>query len=177
VKTFEQHRSFFETLSARKTDRIQGRNYIATQPELLLDLLFSAIESKQKRIHILVIWCIELHLCDHLEQLHPGFDRFLNGLPKVHNVSMRRSLSKILHFYSKAFSHRLDNQQKEKIIAQAFDWLIEPAQVATLSFALKILKTFKTHAPWVQAALRAVVEKQLPDASPGYRAAAREILK
>ena len=177
VKTLEQHLLFFETLSARKKDRLQGRDYIAAQPDLLLILLFLAMESEQKRIHTLLIWCIELYLCDHLEQLHPGIDRFLNGLPNIHNESMRRGLAKILHFYSKTFTHRLNNQQKEKIIVQAFDWLIQPAQIATLSFALKILNTFKNHAPWVEVALRDLVEKQLPTASPGYRAAAREILK
>ena len=177
VKTLEQHLLFFESLSARKTDRLQGRDYIAAQPDLLLILLFLAMESEQKRIHILLVWCIELHLCDHLEQLHPGIDRFLNGLPNIHNESMKRGLAKVLHNYSKTFAHCLNNQQKEKIIAQAFDWLIQPAQVATLSFALKILNTFKNHAPWVEIELRGLVEKQLPGASPAYRVAAREILK
>ena len=168
---------FFNSLSARKKDRLAGKHYLEKHPELLPTLLFYSIETKQARIQVVISWCIELYLIEHLDELTAYFNRYLEALPNIRNESMRRSLSKILYYYVKKEHHRLSKHQKQRIITLAFDWLIEPAQVATLNFALRIVKIFEDYAPWVRKELHAIIKKQLPDASPGYSAAAREILK
>ena len=49
--------------------------------------------------------------------------------------------------------------------------------MATLNFALRVVKILEDYArPWYEE-LHTIIKKQLPDASPGYSAAAREILK
>lgn len=83
----------------------------------------------------------------------------------------------MLFYYAKKNSAKLTPQHKGQIIALAFDWLIEPAQVATQNFALKLLRLLQDEAAWVKEELKAIVQQQMPTASPGYRAAAREIFK
>ena len=177
MKTLKPHLPFFQSLSARKKDRLLGKEYIAKYPDLLYDFLDFALIEKQERIHVIVIWSIELHLVEHPQELTLYLDRYLDKLPLIKDESMRRGLSKILFYYAKKLKKQLTETQKEKIISQSFDWLIEPAQVATVSFALKLLQLFVNEASWIKEELQAIVIQQLPNASPGYRAAARDILK
>lgn len=171
------HLEFFNRLSARKTDRQAGATYLENNPEHWEDLFLYGLNPQAQRIHIVLCWCVELYVVPQPDRLITIFNVFLERLPQIKNESMRRSLSKILYYYTQKKKAKLTADQKEKIIAQAFDWLIEPAQVATLNFALKLLQLLQDEAPWVKEELRAIVQQQLPTASPGYRAAAREIIK
>lgn len=171
------HLAFFDGLSARKTDRQAGANYLADNPEHWEALFLYGLNPEAQRIHIVLCWCVELYIVQQPDRLATIFNIFLERLPQLKNESMRRSLSKILYYYVRKYTTKLTADQKEKIIAQAFEWLIEPAQVATLNFALKLLQLLQNEANWVKEELRAIVQQQLPTASPGYRAAAREIFK
>ena len=126
---------------------------------------------------MVISWCIELYLIEHLDELTAYLNRYLEALPKIKNESMRRPLSKILYYYVKKEHHHLSEHQKQHIITLAFDWLIEPAQVATLNFALRIVKILEDYASLGTKGIARNYKKQLPAASPGYSAAAREILK
>ena len=171
------HLPFFESLSARKKDRLAGCQYIATHANDWETFLWYAMAPKSNRLKVIITWCLELYLIEHPLLLKTILNTYLKKLLHIKNESMRRSLSKVLYYYVKNKNTVLTDRQIDRIITQAFDWLIEPAQVATLNFALKLLQHFQDHAPWVQEEVKAIVVQQLPTASPGYKAAAREILK
>ena len=177
MSVLASHLSFFNTLSARKKDRQAGAQYLADHPEQWQALFAYGLNPQAERIHIILCWCAELYLVPQPDRLSPQLDTFLHQLALIQNESMRRSLSKILYYYVRHFEKQLTQEQKEQIITLAFDWLIAPAQVATLNFALKLLQILQKEAPWIREELRAIVKQQLPTASPGYRAAAREIFK
>ena len=171
------HLPFFESLSARKKDRLAGCQYIATHANDWEAFLWYAMAPKSNRLKVIITWCLELYLIEHPLLLKTILNTYLEKLPQIKDESMRRALSKVLYYYVKNKKTALTDRQIDRIITQAFDWLIEPAQVATLNFALKLLQHFQDHAPWVQEEVKAIVVQQLPTASPGYKAAAREILK
>ncbi len=177
MAALESHLAFFEGLSARRADRLLGAAYLADHPEHWEGLFLFSLNPKAKRIHVVLCWCVELYIIPQPDLLQASFNHFLEQLPKIKNESMRRSLSKMLFYYAKKNSAKLTPQHKGQIIALAFDWLIEPAQVATQNFALKLLRLLQDEAAWVKEELKAIVQQQMPTASPGYRAAAREIFK
>lgn len=177
MDSLAKHLAYFETLTARKADRVAGANYLSNHPDQWHEIFLFALNPKGDRIHVLICWCVELFVVANPTVLTPHFDVFLKGIATITNESMRRSLSKILFYYITKKRVSITKKQIDDSITQAFDWLIEPAQVATLNFSLKILQCFQEERPWVKEELRALVQQQLPTASPGYRAAAREILK
>ena len=167
---------FLDRLSARRTDREKGKNFVVAQPEYVPAMVGFALDSSQARRQSISAWIMELYFLERLESLTPSLPQLLTTLPAVQNESVRRPMSKLLYYFYKKHPNRFDPPQKEQLIALAFDWLLAPAKVATQNFAIKTLYLLRQEAPWILPELQALIKKQWPTASPGFKAAGREIL-
>jgi hypothetical protein len=134
-----------------------------------------ALESSAEKTQQRSAWVMEIYFLEQLDALKKYLPLLLAKTPEIEHESVRRPISKLLYHYSK--SNALTTKQIDQVVAIAFDWLIAPAQVATLNFALRILHHYQNHKPWIKGQLVEIVKQQLPNASAGYRSAAREILK
>lgn len=167
---------FLDRLSARRTDREKGKNFVVAHPKYVPAMIDFALDSSQARRQAISAWIMEIYFFEHMESLTPWLPQLLTALPAVQNESVRRPMSKLLYYFYKKHPNRFYPPQKEQLIALAFDWLLAPAKVATQNFAIKTLYLLRQEAPWILPELQALIKKQWPTASPGFKAAAREIL-
>ena len=177
MATATTYENFIVSLSARRTDREKGAQEMKNHPEWEATMVATALNPKAGRKQQISAWIMELYFLEQLPTLGHYLPKILDAIPKITNESVRRPLSKLLYYYITTSNNTIETQTIDRIIAIAFDWLIAPAQVATLNFALRILNYYQDHEPWIKEELLSIVKQQLPNASAGYHAAAREILK
>ena len=177
MATATAYNDFIATLSARRADREKGAQEMKKHPEWEATMVATALNPKAGRKQQISAWILELYFLEQLPTLGQYLPKILDAIPEITNESVRRPLSKLLYYYITASNTHLETKTIDRIVAIAFDWLIAPAQVATLNFALRILNHYRNHKPWIKEELIHIVKQQLPNASAGYHAAAREILK
>lgn len=170
---------FFNPLNASLSDRKKGAAFIKQHPQYFETLFQNALHNEGERFHVICSWILEMVLLDDLNKLKPKLDEFLAALPKIKNESMRRPLSKILYHFllKKENQELLCEMQCDQIIVVCFDWIIKPAQVATFSFALKIIELLKKQRPEVRQLLQDALHNGFEDATPGMLVAIRRVLK
>lgn len=166
-------------LKASRVDRQSAASFVKKHPKTLIQLLHWALTPKRKRLHQAAAWVLEFVLIEKINWLHPHFDYFLKKLPKISSESSKRPLSKILYYYMRSKTHydQLSPQQKKKIIALCFDWILLPSKTATLAFAIKILILLQKEYPWIAENLQDYIQNQMPNPSPGLQASIRSIFK
>jgi len=168
--------NLLDQLSARRTDRELGKTFVQKHPQLIPIMVSYSLKNNSAQRQVMSAWIMECYFMDNLLELTTYVPIILNKIASIKNESVRRSLSKLLFYFCKNPSANLTKKQNELLVSIAFDWLIFPAKVATQSFAIKILIQLQNHATWILPELKAVIKKQLPTASPGFKAAARELL-
>lgn len=168
--------AYLKTLNASIDSRNEGAAYINKKPNLLPELFELATQKRAHREHLTAAWVLEVYILKDLSQFDPYWIKLLKRLPEIKHESMRRPLSKILYTYLQKNFKDINSKQKDAILSICFDWLLEPAAVATQNYALRCLYRLRNHQDWVQEELVAIVREQYPHATPGYRAAARQIL-
>ena len=168
---------YLSHLNASITDRKAGVEFFHKHPEAIPQLFEWATHGQSERVHVISAWIFEMYVMEDIDRLTPYWQKLLDRMPSLTNESIRRPLSKICYNYLKTFEDQISDQQKDSILSTAFDWLTEPAAVATQNFAMKSLYLLRDHQHWVQEQLVAVVKSQYPTGSPGYKSAARQILK
>lgn len=168
---------YLSHLKASITDRKAGVEFFHNHPEAIPQLFEWATQGQSQRVHIISAWIFEMYVMEDINRLSPYWQKFLDRMPTHTNESIRRPLSKICYTYLKTFENKISDQQKDAILNVAFDWLTEPAAVATQNFAMKSLYLLRNHQDWVHEQLVEVVKSQYPTGSPGYKSAARQIIK
>jgi hypothetical protein len=157
--------------------RDQGVAFINQHPEFFPSLLELTCTPQEKRENILASWILEKYVIEKLSCLDSHLIIFLKGAKQQTNESKKRAMAKILYYYCRNEDRRklLSTQKIDLIIDICFSYLLTFKQLAPLCFALKTLHFFRKHQAWIEEEMQAFVEKNLPNSSPGFRAAVRQI--
>jgi len=128
-------------------------------------------------------WVIEFVCKYDLAVLYPYLEAFTAGLSNLRHESAIRPMAKCCEMLAEARAAGgvkrppLSTGQREQIIAACFDWLIGPFPVAPRAYSMQTLYLLGREAPWVHEELKALLQREYPQGSPGYQARARRILK
>lgn len=130
-------------------------------------------------------WVAEFVCKQDLGALFPHLEALAEGLAGLRSDSSIRAMAKICEMLAEAYcapqakgpSPPLSREQRERITAACFDWLIGPHQVAPQAYSMRTLYLLGLEEAWVHGELRAVLEQGYPGGSAAYRARARHILK
>lgn len=98
------------------------------------------------------------------------------------NSSSRRCLAKIFNFAinehkNKNSTFQLNRTLRTNIIELSFLWLISEEKTAVKVFSMQNIYDLREDEPWIEAELMAILEKDLPGSSAGYKSRASKILR
>jgi len=170
--------------NAKRIYRDNAANFICQHPETFLYLI-KLVFDKQSKHSIKATWVLEIVCLGNLRFLIPYFDYFTKSLKEISDESALRPLSKICAFLSRSYflnkdpylKNKLTGKQKERIVENSFDWIIEEHKVATQVFAMDTLYLMGKEYNWIHKELKLILQKNASSGSAGYQAHARNILK
>lgn len=173
-----------EMVNAKRIYRDAVTKFVIDNKEtipFLVELTFG----DQKKVAIKSSWVLELVCLQNINYLDSSIDYFIDNIDRPSDESILRPLAKICFLIAKAYFSKTDNlikskiteSHKNKIITLSFDWLITDHNVANHVYAMDTLFLFGKEYNWIPTELMLVLEKQIPDASPGYQVRAKRILK
>ena len=164
------------TSSAATENRNSILNFVIENPNSMVDLTTIAFDVKDKNHHK-AVWIIEMIAEINPVLLTPFLDTICEILSEFKNHSAVRGMSRTIYFISTSKEITLTKTQKEKITETAMDWLIGDARIAPKVFAMRTLSEFSTKHHWIKEALTNVLSENYLKQSPGYKAAAKAVLK
>lgn len=159
-------------------DRLCGE--VLADPALFAIVMEMALNCENEHHHK-ACWTLELILESNIRWLTTHCDSFTAVLGDYKHEGALRSISKICMFA--ALQHEKENYgflsdaQLNSIITSCFDWLIGDAKVATKAYAMRTLYCMGKGQPWIHDELKHILTQGFPNHSPGYKAAAKDILK
>ena len=62
------------------------------------------------------------------------------------------------------------------MIATGFDWMISDQKVAVKAYSMETLYIFGKENPWVHKELQLILEQEISNGSPAYKARGKKIL-
>jgi hypothetical protein len=144
----------------------------------LLSYLIQMATAIDDKAHHKAVWIIELLAENKCELLIPYFDKLIEVAPKYKNESAIRGISRTINFIVKSKVIKINELQEQLIIELCFDWLInEKIRIAPKVFAIYTLLELSKNHDWILKNLASIVEKDLHNQRPGYKAAAKRVLK
>lgn len=150
---------------------------VLSHKELLKDVIKMATDTNDK-FHYKAVWIIEQLAEKHCELLVPYINKLIKTAPLYKHESAIRGMSRTIYFIIKSKKTTLTKTQEDKIIALCFDWLINSKiRLAPKVFAIYTLELMSIQQPWVHKDLVSIIEKDTQNQSPGYKAAAKRVLK
>ena len=170
--------------NAKRIYRDQVTKFVIENEETIAFLVEFTFGS-QKDVAIKSSWVLELVCLQNINFLAPNLDFFIENIDKPSDESILRPLAKICFLITEAYYFNADKliklkikeNQKNKIIEVAFDWLINKHNVANQAYAMDTLFLFGKEYNWIPTELKLVLEKHIMNASPGYQVRAKRILK
>ena len=120
-----------------------------------------------------------------LKLLLPHLELFTKNLHKLNVNGPLRACAKICEHIAIAYTskkthdiqHILTDQQKDKIVAVGFDWLITPQKIAVKAYTMTILYLFGLEKDWVHPELKHLITTDIIYQSKGCAARGKKILK
>ena len=170
---------FFEKLNstnARTENRNKLRDFILENPEFLVDLIAFGTDLNNKN-HYKAVWIIEMIAETKNQMLSPHINTICETISKYKNDSAIRGMSRVAFFLGTSKQITLAENQEEKLIEICLDWLIRDERVACKVYAMQTLCHFGEKHEWINDELKQIINRDYPNQSAGYKAAAREILK
>lgn len=169
--------------TAHRPSRDFNSGYIFDNPEALPDLLAIAFDLKDKNHHK-ACWVLELVFEKEIGWLAPFLETFCDKLANYSHDGAIRSVSKICLFAAKEHlkeaksgSFFLSEKQLNLLIEACFDWLITDTKVASKAYAMRALFEIGKLHDWIYPELREILPKDFSAHSPGYQAAAKDLLR
>ncbi len=107
-------------------------------------------------------------------------DDFCERLRDIRHESASRTGARICmmavdhHLKTKNF---LSDEHLRQIAEKSFDWLIDDSKVAVKAHAMRSLYGIGTLQEWIHPELIEILQQHFAEQSPGYRAAAKQILR
>lgn len=118
-------------------------------------------------------WIVNICAENHPELIHPYLQRMITRMqePGVHDA-VRRNVVRILQFVE------VPERLLGTVATICFEYLSSSTQpIAVKAFSMIVLGNIARREPDMKRELQLVIERQLPYASPGFRACARKVLK
>lgn len=158
--------------------------HILSNPDLFQPLLEISFDADNKA-SVRASWVLEFVLREELDWIVPHLDFFIDTISKVHFDSAVRPISKICEFLAKSYTSKKETKIKKhltkkhikKIIEVGFDWLISDQKVAVKAYTMETLFLFGKEFDWVHDELKLVLQQEISNGSPAYKARAKKILK
>lgn len=160
---------------ASRSSREENAVFIANNPQYFEDFMAIAINTKDKNHHK-ALWILELIVIENPWFITPFLEVFCTKLPNFDCESAKRSVSKICMIITQ--NKMLNNSLEEIIMEACWDWLIsEKTKVASRVYAARTLFELGKKYKWIYSQLQTILSDDYEKYSPGYKAAARDILK
>ena len=170
-------------VNATRVERQAMAEEILRDSTALEPLLRIAMEHHDELGHR-ACWVVEFVCKAELNRIYPHLEYFTSHLGHLNGESSIRPMAKICELIASASDRKKDSNdpplneiQRERMIAAAFDWLIGPHKVAAKAYSMYTLLFLGRTIPWVQTELKATIEQHYPNGSPAYKARARQVLK
>ncbi|WP_264520602.1 hypothetical protein [Flavobacterium sp. N1994] len=162
--------------TAHRKSRDENTAFVLSHPEYLDDLALIACHPKDK-IHYKALWIMELISVKNTSFLTPIVDTFCSALTHYTIEKAIRPSAKICFQLVKSKAITLTAKQEKQIIETCLDWLITDVKVAPAAFAMRALFLLGKKHPWIHEELKLILSKTIPNPTPGYRFAVKDILK
>lgn len=168
---------------AGRENRVKVTKKVLKDQELFQSLLEIAFE-QDNDLSIKAIWILELVCEKRLDWLAFNLTYFIENLPKVSEESAVRSIAKVCNLVAQDYNSKFDSpikltitqDQISQMIETCFDWLLSEFKVATKAHAMETLYFLGIKNTWIHYELKMIIEKNLPDESPGYATRAKKIM-
>lgn len=170
-------------VNASRQGRSEMATFILAHPQHFRPLIEIALETNTD-LGSRASWVVEFVIKKKPELLYPHLDYFTRGLEDLQRESSIRPMAKIcelltLNYYEPKGRKPppLTLENRERITAACFDWLISAGKVAPKAYSMQSLVLLGWEFKWVRGELKAILEQEYPEGSAGYKARARKILK
>jgi len=166
------------TSTAHRESRFNNAGHILENISELQDLITFGCTINDNQHHK-AMWILEIVVEKNTVAFVPYLQQFCNTLQLWKDVGAQRSAAKIAMIAVIANSQTsiLNEQQLQQLTEQCFDWLIGDSKVAVKVYAIYALGEAGLSNKWIYAELEQILLKDYGDQSPGYKAAARKVLK
>ncbi len=171
-------------VDATRIKRQEMAVFILDNKALLKPLMQIAFKTKEP-LSIRACWILEFVAKEQLNWFVPEIKYFLKKADKLENDSAMRPISKICLLIVESYFYKRDLYLRNNILRKhlteiavlSFDWLISDAKVATKAYAMRSLFLISSTQDWINAPLKATLERDINRHTAAYRARARQILK
>lgn len=171
-----EHYNQIANSTAHRKSRDLLKDLAIKNSEFLNSLVLLALNCNNKN-HIKACWILELVCEERLELFLPFLDDFANTLTHYKSDSAIRSISKICLFLTKCKKDKLLEWHEEKMIESGLDWLIQTNKAANAAYTMHFLYLLGKKHSWVIDELIVLLSRELNHQTPGYRTAAKNIMK
>ena len=159
--------------------------YLVLENTELLPHLVEIMFASDSKIAIKAAWVLEI-ICEmKLFLIVPHLDYFIANIGNLKHNSAVRPASKICNFIAIAYNSKKDdffktiltNNQIDKIVETAFDWMISNHKVATKAYSMNALFLFGKNYDWVHKELKLILQQNITKESAAYKARGKMTLE
>lgn len=167
-----------------RENRMKVTKKVLKDQGLFQSLIEIAFEHNNE-LSIKAIWVLELVCEKRLDWLAFNLKFFIENLPTVINdESAIRSIAKICNLIAQDYNSKFESPIKlsltqdhvSQLIESCFEWLLRDYKVATKAHAMEALYYLGIKTEWIHYELKMIIEKNLPNESPGYATRAKKVL-
>lgn len=171
-----------EKTTALRRDREAAASYIGSNPEKYRDLLRCA-QDRDPNTRIKTCWILEIVVLKDPFLLDTDREAFFEVLEHINEGSSIRPVSKIIAYWCKAeitlqnnTYPNLSSEDMQKLTDRCFSWLLADLPVAVKAFSMEALLHLGKSEPWVHPELKAYLQREFPNGSPGFKSRAKKVL-
>lgn len=163
-----------------KSDRITA--FQAIRHGQKEDELLKIIQDPTNHYHVKACWILEFYDQVDLALMDNLSSQIIPYLHSLSHESALRPVAKFLSLWLQVHKKQLsltsiDTPLLNELAENTFEWLISDHKVALKVHSMQILGDLILCLPWIKDALVDILQKEIDDHSPGYRARAKAILK
>lgn len=129
-------------------------------------------------------WLLEFVAREQLSAILPILSSLLPKMKNVHQDAAVRPIAKICEYLIEAYykndpkiKKALTETNKELIIENCFDWMINDEKIAPKAYSMNTLFLLGQDYDWIHPELVMILERDYQMQSSGFKARARHILK
>jgi hypothetical protein len=168
---------------AYRSSRLNTAHWVLQRPDVLEELLKYCFEDASE-ISYRAAWILEFVCLERFEMLFSQLDYFFENLPAVKRDQAIRPMAHLCEMlcvahYKKQRTQLLDQftaSHKKILVECAFDWLITDQKVACKVRAMTCLYYLGTEFDWIHAELAAIIRRDMPRSSAGYKSRGKQTL-
>jgi len=169
---------------AGRENRVKITKKVLKDQELFQSLIEIAFEHDNE-LSVKAIWILELVCEKRLDWLAFNLNFFIENITNIKEESAVRSIAKICNLIAQDYNSKFDTPIKltmtqdhlSQMIETCFEWLLSDFKVATKAHAMESLYFLGIKTGWIHYELKMIIEKNLPQESPGYATRAKKVLE